>query len=375
MKKINVLVLMQEPCPTIIKLIQGIKLLSDNRCNVVTISESVDFSSLWKKLGYDTALDSSVYHKKIGYLEKTLKYIFLHSAAWRKTLLEIEHNKNIDVIQTITPDYIPVLAKKYLKKPVFHHFREIQSIFPHYLLYPGFKRVFVPVKKYFLKKLEIHAIHSSDVVSCDSQMSLQVINTMAPGNKKKLVLKNAPLSQMLPESRKLKVSAQTHEKTIVYHGHINEGALDFIRQLCNRGLQLHIYPLVKNDKIKNELTQMKQNVFFHLHKSIEGYTNFIYELSQYDYGLIPPSYQYEKEIFFNTYLPCKIFDFMAAGLTILAGNYSQIKTFIEEQKAGFIINNPDDVLHILQKSYNSTVSPITIDDDIRTLISLYKQYI
>lgn len=367
----KVLVLMKEPCPTSVKFVKALKLLGKGKITVTVISEVVSSSSIWKRLGYDIDIHRVVYPVGISLQEKMNTYFFSQSVAWRKILKELDSDA-IDIVQTFTPDYLPVFARKYMNKPVAHHFREIQSIFPYYLFNKWTSSLYYPFKMSLLKKMEREAIASGDILSFDSPGSLEIIQNNIGSEKKMVVLKNAPLSTSLPCSPQAKLSAKTGKCTIAYHGHINTSSLEFIEGLCSRAIEIHMYPLVDSKSARLALTRLKKNPYFHAHDNIIGYKEFIYELSQYDYGLIPPSRESLGIKFFNTYLPCKVFDYIAAGLPVISGNYTQIKEYLEQNRVGFIVESVDDVLNIVEKHYNVRLIPVTVDEDVAHIIGLYK---
>lgn len=61
-----------------------------------------------------------------------------------------------------------------------------------------------------------------------------------------------------------------------------------------------------------------------------------------DLGILP----YEKVSLNNYYcLPNKIFEYMTAGLPVVASNFPELKKIIEEEKIGYVFDetNPDDI--------------------------------
>jgi len=370
----NLLFIIKEPCPTSFKYIEGIRFLSKDKIKIKVLSETNFSKSIWMRLGYNVKIDKTIYDKNISTLSKVIKGLFLFSIMWKKELKRIETEK-IDIIQTITPDYLPVIANKYLKRPIFHHMREIETIFPIHLINEGIKKIYSPAKKIMLNLIEKKAIKAADVLSFDSAASLNIIKNKYNCEKKMLILRNAPLSNWVPKKYKPKLSQETGETTLVFHGHLNEGPLNFFYEICRRNIQLHLYPIIKSKKLISKIEELKRFPSFHLHDSIVGYKDLIYELSQYDYGLIPPSEDYEKLEFFNAYLPCKVFDYIAAGLKVISGNFKQIKEYIEFNKLGYTIKNIDELLCILKSKSNLNIKPQFIDDDLKELIILYEQYI
>jgi len=364
---------MKESCPTAKKIINGIQYLGGDEISIKTISEYKDENLEWKKLGYDIEMNKYVYNEPQNKIAKGLKYLFLYSAKWRKVLNEVSSDK-YDIIQTITPDYIPVLASKYSKKPIFHHFREIMSIFPFQLFSDGLNPLSIRLKRAMLTKMEKLALERCFLYSSDSKIWLEILQKRIRITKEKLIIKNAPLSIMIPKEKKEKLSRTDNRIRIVHHGHINISTIKFIRQTCERGVELHLYPIIKDENVKEEINQMRKYENFIVHPNIIGYKNFIYEISQYDYGLIPPPDR-DLGLYFESYLPCKLYDYLAAGLPVIAGrSYKQISKFIKDEDVGYLIDDVDDLIKILKIGEAKKAKPITADDDIRKLISKYKEY-
>ena len=173
----KVLVLIKEPCPTSVKFVKALKLLGKGKIAVTVISEVVSSSSIWKRLGYDIDIHRVIYPFGISLQEKMNTYFFGQSVAWRKILKELD-SEAIDIVQTFTPDYLPILARRYMNKPVAHHFREIQSIFPYHLFNKWTSSLYYPFKMSLLKKMEREAIASGDILSFDSPGSLEIVRAV-----------------------------------------------------------------------------------------------------------------------------------------------------------------------------------------------------
>lgn len=373
MKKIRLLFIMKEACPTAAKIISGIKYYGGDKIEIITMSEFNKGNEVWRKLGYLLNADKYVYKSQAGYAEKAMKYLLMKSLWWQRALKDLDKN-DVDLIQTITPDYIPILVNRYLRKPLFHHFRELLSIFPFSLFEEGLGRVVLPIKELILHKFEERALKLCDVYTSDSIMWLNILKSKLKEEKEFLTIKNAPLSFMIPEKRDEKLSRQDNCKRIVYHGHININSMNFLKEICLRGIHLHIYPIIKDERVRNAIYELKQYNNFAVHPNIVGYKELIFEISKYDYGLIPPSDR-NLGLYFDTYLPCKLFDYLAAGLTILAGNYSNIRKFVEANEVGYIVNNVDELVEVIEKDDIKEILPITADEDIKRLIDKFRDYL
>lgn len=373
MKKIRLLFIMKEVCPTAAKIIGGIRYYGGDRIEIITMSEYNKGNEIWSKLGYILNTDKYIYNNPAGYLEKWMKYFLIRSFVWKRALKDLDKD-DIDIIQTITPDYIPILVSQYIKKPIFHHFRELQSIFPFELFEKGLRRALLPIKEFILYRMEEQALKLCDVYSCDSIMWLNILKSKLKKEKEFIIIRNAPLSFMLPKKRNEKLSKQDNCKRVVYHGHINISSINFLKEICQRGIHLHVYPIIKDKRVRNAIDELKQYNNFAVHPNITGYKELIFEISKYDYGLIPPSDK-NLGLYFDTYLPCKIFDYIAAGLTVLLGNYTNIRNFVETNHVGYIINNVDELGEVIEKDDTKEIVPITADEDIKKLIDKFRDYL
>ncbi len=115
-------------------------------------------------------------------------------------------------------------------------------------------------------------------------------------------------------------------------------SLDFIEMCEQSKCHLHVYPL-KRDEIqyREYLEKEKESKYFHVHKPI-AYEKLIYELSQYDYGVMPTRddiWDMEGDTF-NTkykyiYAACnKFFDYIDAALPIIAACPLKMIEYLED---------------------------------------------
>ncbi len=122
------------------------------------------------------------------------------------------------------------------------------------------------------------------------------------------------------------------------------GFLQFAEQCEKNKCHLHVYPSLWDEKrYKAYIQKDKESAYFHFHKTVD-YDELIYEISQHDYGitLTKDSIWEEEKSGYNTrhkYIYAgtnKYFDYLDAGLPIIAGLPLKMIQYLEER--GVLIN-------------------------------------
>ena len=167
---------------------------------------------------------------------------------------------------------------------------------------------------------------------------------------------------------------------IVYEGNVhlpnkdttfNYRRMDTLADVCSQnGIPLNIYPTTNNPDVvkffhsvygkvflglslKDEFQSYKYDTPVGVHSKML-FDKLIPELGQYHWGFvgsqIPESYQ-------DHMVPCKLFDYMAAGIPVLVSNMKKAAEFVEREGIGIVLDNIEDIPKVYDrwKDYKDNV--------------------
>lgn len=194
-----------------------------------------------------------------------------------------------------------------------------------------------------------------------------------------IVLHNYVGRQMLPSHMLPKLSARDGQVHLVYEGGItlhpgtHRSYMPLFTQLAGMGLHLHIFPSFADP----ELERAAQAVpLLHYHAPLSP-EKLVTELSQYDYGLVPFVLQAHNRGHLDSALPNKLFEYLAAGLPVIATNLLSLREFILKNQVGFVFDQATDVAQGLG-SLGSLQVPqhrFTMENAIGGLEGLYNRLV
>jgi len=160
---------------------------------------------------------------------------------------------------------------------------------------------------------------------------------------------------------------------VVYQGGISDGSdleyldyRDITNQMSQLNIPFHIYAASTN------YMHLYQDAIIH---PPQQYENLIAELSRYDWGLCAGGK--ESRQWHNT-LPNKLFEYIAAGIPIVAMKATETANFVKQHNIGIVINNLYEMIGLYdtyQKYKENVIKArelITMEAQVKTIETLYR---
>ncbi len=192
---------------------------------------------------------------------------------------------------------------------------------------------------------------------------------------KSIVVPNFALKKMIPASTLPKLSNIDGEIHIAYEGSLSltpdshRYYLPLFHKIAAHGLHIHIYPAFHSPKVE---AICRENKRLHYHHPISP-DRIVNEVSQYDFGIVPFTVTDENAKHLASAMPNKLFEYLAAGLPVIARNLYSIRQFFEKFPAGILYNTVDDIVAGIKTSNRKvpTEVPFVFEDEIDRVERLY----
>lgn len=256
------------------------------------------------------------------------------------------------------------LIKPGRKTPVVHDFHDLLSTRGHLSKQALWLEAFVNKNaqgRVYVSQYQMELAH--DLYRIDKERSL--------------ILPNYTQRGMIPQATKRKLSDLDDEIHLVFGGALSMGnpphsyLMDIFREIASKGIHLHIYPTLHEEEYRR---LVKESPYIHLNPPLSPY-EFVYEITQYDYGITLFNHTDANTRHLHGTLPNKLFDYLAAGLPVISSDLYSLRRFIEEEKIGIVIKRIDDII-----SSRELLSEIEIERErylmenhIDGLIDLYEK--
>lgn len=154
-----------------------------------------------------------------------------------------------------------------------------------------------------------------------------------------LVFYNYTSAGDLPRRFLPKLSASDGQTHIVYEGGIGgNGHRDFIDlfvELASGGLHVHIYPVHFDQAMAQRFAP---HALVHYHQP-QSPKDIIERMSQYDIGIIPFNIVKGNKQFLDSTIANKLFEYLAAGLPVLASPLRSYVDYFRENPVGKVFNS------------------------------------
>ncbi len=148
------------------------------------------------------------------------------------------------------------------------------------------------------------------------------------------------LAEHVPDEVLPKIGLNSGEIHFVYEGGINTVSethrylLEIFRELLRAGAWIHVYGLSNQDYRSAYMAELDSpRLVFHnpLHPG-----DLIREMSRYDVGLCAFNVTEANKHHLHSTLPNKLFEYLAAGLPVMASPLIELQRFVDKHRCGFI---------------------------------------
>jgi tetratricopeptide (TPR) repeat protein len=192
-----------------------------------------------------------------------------------------------------------------------------------------------------------------------------------------IVLNNYVSKGDLPRKYKDKLSGEDGEVHLVYEGGIGGNThrdfIDLFAELASQNINIHIYPNYYNPELSSFFSSFKK---IHYYRPVSPKL-IIETMSQYDFGIIPFNLEKGNKDFLNTTIANKLFEYIAAGLTVFASSLNTYEKFFLKNSVGTTFDSAQDIvkkipkMRELSKLFDFSQYVKTYEDEIPRLESFY----
>ena len=194
-----------------------------------------------------------------------------------------------------------------------------------------------------------------------------------------LVLYNYASASDLPETHLPKLSKNRDEIHIVYEGGIGGGAhrdfSDLFIQLSKHEIHIHIFPAVHR-KEQAELFSNFSRIHYYPPVSPK---KLIEIMTQFDFGIIPFNMKKGSKRFLDSTLANKLFEYLAAGLPVIASPLKSYVDFFSKNPVGIVFNSLEDIVkripQLIEIGSKTDFSNqiFTFEEEIERLETFYRE--
>jgi glycosyltransferase involved in cell wall biosynthesis len=196
-------------------------------------------------------------------------------------------------------------------------------------------------------------------------------------NGNSLVFYNYCSAADLPQRFLPKLSAKDGRVHFVYEGGVGNSAHrdfgDVFTKLASHGIEVHIYPAAYNQEQAAYFSACPQ---IHYNRPVSP-KKLIEEMSQFDFGIIPFNLQKGNKRFLDSTIANKLFEYLAAGLPVVASALYSYIDFFNKHPVGFTYESIEDIitripqLKAIAEKVDFSEYIFTFENEIKTLEEFY----
>ena len=216
-------------------------------------------------------------------------------------------------------------------------FRGYRLIYDAHEYYSGLE-IFLnrPIRKSIWILFERLSIYRTDVLLTVSRQLGELYKKKYPGLNRIEIIRNLPFYEKIGQPQKKKFSQH-----IVFLGHFKPGrGLEILFEALKKTESIHL-TLIGGGELLSRLRQLQKE--YHLQdrvhfKSYVSVTDLLKITAQYDVGVVlfqPTSLNYAYA------LPNKFFEYLMAGLPVLASNIDTLKDYVSKYDVGITVDPLD----------------------------------
>jgi len=189
-----------------------------------------------------------------------------------------------------------------------------------------------------------------------------------------LVLWTAVSEDYVPTERLPKLSEDDGEIHLVYEGLARTTGYRDYREIftaiADSGINVHIHSVSIE---KEYIALAAKSKYLHYYMYVPP-KELMIQLTQYDAGLIPLAVDDSNRECANASLPNKLFEYMAAGLPVIARRLTTLTAFIEKQQCGMTYEEASEIIALKDNWTLPAIDmpPVTMESQIGRLVEFYR---
>jgi glycosyltransferase involved in cell wall biosynthesis len=369
----KVVALQINPCCRSYKISRA-ALASDPDLAYELILEARGYDPRFEALGYVFA-DPLYWRDRLPRtLAEKVRYFMLDQRAAGRRLGRMIRDSGGALVNSRGPDRLGYFAHRFGSLPVVHDVHDLYSIFPRRQTDERRQRYGLRETYMYRKQLgwERYVHEELDGLIYTSPYMLDYARSRYRITAETVVVPNAVLAEDVPHTRLPKLSETLGGRHLVFVGDLNAPKLGRLLEVARLGLHVHLYPIGPETELAALRRSCSDESRVHWHAALP-YRRLLLEFTQYDFGVIL-WYRGAVEEIYQTSLPNKIFEYLAAGLPVIVGPFRSLADFVESRSAGFSVKEPGEIPDRINDPFDvSFRDEYTMEFYVPKLLSLYRR--
>lgn len=348
----------------------------DPEIRISVLAEMPGYFDAFENLGYPFVTSPRFWRSKPRNLVAKLWYHFFDERFSGPRLRGIVKQMEADVIHSHNLNRLGYYAIRYTDLPVIHDVSDFYSIFPRNQEVPS-NQSMGPWERYKHRrelKWERFVFENTAGLTFQSPYYREIAKERYRIQGETAVIPNVVLADDLPRRDLPKLSDEDGQVHTVFVGHVNRLKLDRIKEIADRGVPVHLYPLQEPEFESTLLAECRTHNYLHNHGTLPR-REILDALTQYDFGLVL-WYRGATEPFFDAVLPNKMFYYLASGVPLIVAPYRSLVEFVSARGCGFVLNYIDELEDKIQQEHSvGDRSQYTVEHYIPELAKLYRRLV
>lgn len=282
----------------------------------------------------------------------------LSPGRYRKIVEDATKEKDYDIVHSFSsPDVLGAAAARYSKVPTIFDVRDMVTAFRMDVLknyIPESLLKFSPIYRIglstFFRRImkierEANLGSSGRIYVSDYTMELARKLHSIPEERSILFYNYAMMDDIKEPLKKL--SSEDGEVHVAYAGVLSlkgyrSDVLGVLKEISKMGIHIHIFGIGSDEVLEAYRAPGKDSEHYHFEGSVPK-EDLMKLLTRYDYGLIPFIPKGTESEYLHTMMPLKMFDYLAAGLPLIAPDTRSLTFFIERTSTGHIFKDISEI--------------------------------
>ncbi len=306
-------------------------------------------------------------------LPEKIRYFMLEERSAGRRLGRMIRESGADLVNSRGPDRLGHYAYRYGSLPVVHDVHDLYSIFPRRQTDETNPRYGLRERYMYRKQLrwEQYVHEELDGLIYTSSYMLEYARSAYRISAETVIVPNAVLAEDVPQDRLPKLSETEGGRHLVFVGDLNRPKLDRLLEVARVGLHVHLYPIGDAAHLTALRRSCADQPLMHWHPTLP-YRQLLLEFTRYDFGVIL-WYRGATEEIYQTSLPNKIFEYLAAGLPAIVGPFRSLTDFVESRGVGFSVEEPEQILERMDEPFEVPFrTEYTMEHYMPDLLAFYR---